>query len=196
MTSTFKLQLMSGIAAVAVMAAGTANATEGYFSNGYGTAAKGMAGAGVAAPQDTQAAVNNPAGIRGLGNRFDGSLSLFSPIRQYNTTTQANVFIADDNEDSKSNVFFVPSLGASWDMGDYSLGLTLSNNGGMTTDYPTSVYTGGTNGRTSIDLRQAFIGATYARDVNAHNTFGITPDRKSTRLNSSHSQQSSMPSSA
>lgn len=174
MTSTFKLQLMSGIAAVAVLAAGTANATDGYFSNGYGTAAKGMAGAGVAAPQDTQAAVNNPAGIRGLGNRFDGSLSLFSPIRKYNATSN-QTFIADFEHKSSSNRFFVPSLGASWDMGDYSLGLTMSANGGMNTDYATTVFSNGTNGRTGIDLMQAFIGATYARDLSATNTFGITP---------------------
>lgn len=176
MTSNFKLTLLSGVAAAAVtvMAVGTANATDGYFSNGYGTAAKGMAGSGVAAPQDTQAAVNNPAGVRALGNRFDASLSLFSPIRKYNATSN-QTFIADYQHKSSSNLFYVPSAGASWDMGDYSLGLTMSANGGMNTDYSTTVFSGGTNGRTGINLEQAFIGGTYARDVNEANTFGITP---------------------
>ncbi len=152
----------------------TASATDGYFSNGYGTASKGMAGAGVAAPQDTQAAINNPAGIRGLGDRFDGGVSLFSPIREYNATSN-KVFIADYTQGSESDLFFIPSLGASWDMGDYSLGLTLSANGGMNTDYDTTVFTGGTSGKTGIDLMQAFIGATYARDLGDKHTFGITP---------------------
>jgi len=155
-----------------------AQATEGYFQNGYGAAAKGMAGAGVAAPQDTQAAVNNPAGIRGLGNRVDGALSFFSPIRQYDAKAAA-VFIntATGVKDAKShsNLFLVPSLGASWDMGDYSLALTLSANGGMNTDYATKVFTGGTDERTGVDLSQAFIGATYAVDLNDSNTIGITP---------------------
>lgn len=176
MTSNFKLTLLSGVAAatVTIMAAGTANATDGYFSNGYGTAAKGMAGAGVANPQDTQAAVNNPAGIRGLGDRFDGAVSLFSPIRKYNATSN-QTFIADYEHESSKNYFLVPSVGASWDMGAYSLGLTMSANGGMNTDYATTVFSGGTNGRTGINLEQAFIGGTYARDLSATNTFGITP---------------------
>ncbi|MDA1090084.1 MAG: outer membrane protein transport protein [Proteobacteria bacterium] len=162
--------LVSGAAILAQ----PAYATEGYFQHGYGTAAKGMAGAGVAAPQDTQAAVNNPAGMRGLGNRVDGALSLFSPIRQYDAK-RAEVFIADKDHESESNIFLVPSLGASWDMGSYSLGLTLSANGGMNTDYDSKVFAGGTDPRTGVDLTQAFIGATYAVELNKSNTIGITP---------------------
>ncbi|MBC8338198.1 MAG: outer membrane protein transport protein [Rhodospirillales bacterium] len=133
----------------AVLAGGTAilaqpaQATEGYFQHGYGTAAKGMAGAGVAAPQDTQAAINNPAGIRGLGDRFDGALSFFSPIRKYDAKVP-EVFIADEQHESRRNLFLVPSLGASWDMGNYSLGLALTANGGMNTDYDSTVFANGT----------------------------------------------------
>jgi long-chain fatty acid transport protein len=166
------------LSATALMASSfafqSAEATNGYFSNGYGTAAKGMSGASVAAPQDTQAAVNNPAGMRALGDRVDGGLALFSPIREFNATSN-QTFIADFEEKSKSNIFFIPSLGASWDMGDYSLGLTMSANGGMNTDYATTVFAGGTSGKTGIDLMQAFIGATYARDIGDTHTFGITP---------------------
>ncbi|NQV82827.1 MAG: outer membrane protein transport protein, partial [Rhodospirillales bacterium] len=178
--SVKKLQtavLTAVIAGGAAILAQPTQATEGYFQHGYGTAAKGMAGAGVAAPQDTQAAINNPAGIRGLGNRIDGSLSLFSPIRKYDAK-RAEVFIntATGVKDAKShsNLFLIPSLGASWDMGDYSLGLTLSANGGMNTDYATKVFTGGTDERTGVDLSQAFIGATYAVHLNNSNTIGIT----------------------
>jgi len=176
MKSNFKLALLSSIAVAAVMSAGAANATNGYFSNAYGTAAKGMAGASVALPQGTQAAMNNPAGMKKIGNLVDGSVSVFSPLRKYSTTGAAATNFMNDNEQkSGNNVFYVPSFGANWDMGDYSLGVTMSANGGMNTDYAGNVFTGGTSGRTGIDLAQAFLGFTYARQLDDKNTIGITP---------------------
>jgi len=176
MTNNFKLTLMSGVTAAAVTMAfaGTANATNGYFSNGFGTAAKGMAGASIALPQDTQAAMNNPAGMKKLGNRIDGSVALFSPLRSYYTANGGG-FIADTQQKSASKYFLIPAFGMNYDMGDYSLGVTMSANGGMNTNYATNVFNGGTNGRTGIDLAQAFLGFTYARDLDAKNTIGITP---------------------
>lgn len=180
MTSTFKTTLMSSvaIAAAVMMTAGSANATNGYFSNGYGTASKAMAGAGVALSLDTQAGTNNPAGMRALGDRIDVGVAVFSPIRSYTTTADYGTnggFIADSHETSKSNIFYVPSFGVNWDMGTYSLGVTMSANGGMNTDYATTVFTGGSNGRTGIDLAQAMLGFTYSRDIGDNNTIGITP---------------------
>lgn len=174
MKTTFTRVGLAATAAAAVFATTNAHATNGYFSHGYGTAAKGMAGAGVAAPQDTQAAVNNPAGMRNLGNRFDASVAYFTPERRYDAST-AEVFIADTNEKSQNVNFFIPSIGASWDMGTYSLGLTMSANGGMNTDYQTNVFSGGTRDRTGIDLMQGFVGLTYARELDDRNTIGITP---------------------
>jgi len=176
MKSNFKLALLSSIAVAAVMSAGAANATNGYFSNAYGTAAKGMAGASVALPQGTQAAMNNPAGMKMIGNKVDGAISVFSPLRKYSTSGAAGTNFMNDNEQkSGNNVFYVPSFGANWDMGDYSLGVTMSANGGMNTDYAGNVFTGGTSGRTGIDLAQAFLGFTYARQLDDMNTIGITP---------------------
>lgn len=180
MTSTFKTTLMSSvaIAAAVMMTAGSANATNGYFSNGYGTASKGMAGAGVAMSLDTQAGTNNPAGMRALGDRVDVGVAVFNPIRSYTTTADYGInggFIGDSHETSKSNIFMVPSFGANWDMGTYSLGVTLSANGGMNTDYATTVFQGGSNGRTGIDLAQAMLGFTYSRNIGDNNTIGITP---------------------
>ena len=40
------------LAAIAVLLAPAAEATNGYFTHGYGTSNKGLAGAGVAFPQD------------------------------------------------------------------------------------------------------------------------------------------------
>jgi len=175
---------MSGVAATAIMSAGVANATNGYFSNGYGTAAKGMAGVSVAMPQDTQAGTNNPAGMKALGNRFDAGVALFSPLRDYNAGA-AGGFIADADHESSQDYFLIPSFGANWDMGDYSLGVTASANGGMNTNYATNVFNGGTNGRTGIDLAQLLLGFTYARELNDKHTIGITPTLAAQRFKAS-----------
>jgi len=181
MTRHFKLTLMSGVAVAAVMAAGTANATNGYFSNGYGTASKGMSGAGAAMSLDTQATMLNPAGMYALGNRLDVGIALFSPRRsvtiERGTGTGAGFFDANAGGKTKSDSewFAIPSFGVNFDYGDYSLGLTVSANGGMNTDYKKTIFNGGTSGKTGIDLAQMFVGATYARKVNDSNTFGITP---------------------
>jgi len=154
----------------------SAFATDGYFSSGYGTASKGMAGAGTALSLDTQSAMKNPAAMLDVGTRFDAALSFFSPDRSYSTTGAAATNFMNVNADrSGSKLFLVPSMGANWDRGDYSLGVTLSANGGMNTDYNTNVFTGGTRGRTGIDLAQVFLGFTYAQRLNENHTLGITP---------------------
>ena len=58
-------------------------ATNGYFSHGYGTHYKGIAGAGVALPLDTMAAATNPAAMAFLGPRWDLGLAIFNPNRSY-----------------------------------------------------------------------------------------------------------------
>ncbi|MES9848664.1 MAG: hydrocarbon degradation protein, partial [Candidatus Thiodiazotropha sp.] len=57
----------------------TAHATNGYSPTGFGTTNKGMAGTGVAFPQDTLAAATNPAGMVLLGHRTDLGMAFFSP---------------------------------------------------------------------------------------------------------------------
>lgn len=179
MTSTFKFKLMTGVAAAAVtvMAAGTASATDGYFSNGYGNAAKGMAGAGSVLALDTQAAMNNPAAMQALGNRVDVGLSVFSPRRDANVESTTGFFAGTTGGKykSKSEYFYIPSVGVNVDKGEYSLGFTVSANGGMNTDYKDTVFAGGSSGATGVDLAQVFLGATYSRKVNKDHSFGITP---------------------
>lgn len=48
-----------------------AQATDGYFSHGYGIKAKGMGGAQTAVAQDAMIAATNPAGMAFVGDRFD-----------------------------------------------------------------------------------------------------------------------------
>jgi len=173
-TSKFKAAALA--VAICVLTTGTAFATDGYFSTGYGTANKGMGGAGVALSQDTQSAMKNPAAMKNIGTRLDAAISFFSPDRSYETNGAAGTNFMNVNSDrSGSKLFLVPSMGVNWDRGDYSIGITLSANGGMNTDYNTNVFTGGTSGKTGIDLAQAFLGLTYARRLNENHTIGITP---------------------
>ena len=66
------------VAAALVLAAfaAPAFATNGYFSAGYGTHYKGMAGAGAALHLNSLAPATNPAAMAFLGPRWDASLSL------------------------------------------------------------------------------------------------------------------------
>lgn len=63
-----KLSLLLALAGA--MAPG-AQATNGYLAPGIGLKAKGMAGAGLALPEDALAAALNPAGLLEVGDRLD-----------------------------------------------------------------------------------------------------------------------------
>jgi len=68
---------------LALCFSGVAQATNGYFANGYSIESKAMAGAGVALPQGSLDASTNPASMAFVGNRVDIGLSLFNPNREY-----------------------------------------------------------------------------------------------------------------
>ncbi|MDH5411044.1 MAG: hydrocarbon degradation protein, partial [Alphaproteobacteria bacterium] len=51
------------VAGLAVLASSPVQATEGYFSNGYGAVNKSMAGAGVATGFDAMSQATNPAAL-------------------------------------------------------------------------------------------------------------------------------------
>ena len=77
---------IAALAAALVLAlAAPALATNGYFSLGYGTPYKGMAGAGQALHLNTLASATNPATIAFVKG-YDISLALFNPNREYTVT--------------------------------------------------------------------------------------------------------------
>jgi long-chain fatty acid transport protein len=51
-------------------------ATNGYLAHGYGIKSRGMAGAGVALPQEALIAAINPAGIVFVGDRLEINAAL------------------------------------------------------------------------------------------------------------------------
>jgi long-chain fatty acid transport protein len=174
---------------VALTAASSAWATNGYFAHGYGTKSKGMAGAGVALSQDSMAAATNPAGMAFVGDRMDLGISLFSPRREYsvsgNPSGGAGTFPLEPGTVESDNEYFpIPHFG--WNKmldADSSIGVSVYGNGGMNTAYPSHANPvrgcGPTGtfcaGKTGVDLVQVFIAPTYARKFNADSAWGITP---------------------
>jgi hypothetical protein len=58
----------------------SAGATNGYFSHGYGTLYKGLAGAGSALHLSTLAPATNPASMVWVGHRYDVGVAVFNPL--------------------------------------------------------------------------------------------------------------------
>jgi long-chain fatty acid transport protein len=130
-----KLKHIAALAALTAPLA--AQATDGYFSHGYGMKAKGMGGASVAvAGQDAFGGANNPAIMAFAGNRVDAGIDLFSPRREA-SRSGGSLFGLDGTATSDSNYFGVPEVAFNYMVRpNLSLGVTVYGNGGMNTDYP------------------------------------------------------------
>src|SRR3569623_744728 len=124
-TRVFAFMALAGLA-------GSAFATDGYFSHGYGMKAKGMGGAATAMSDDAFGGANNPASMAFVGNRLDMSVDLFSPRREASRTGGAII----GSVESDSKYFLIPELGYN-DMVNYDLALggTGYGNGGMNSNY-------------------------------------------------------------
>jgi long-chain fatty acid transport protein len=167
---------------VVVLMSTSAFATNGYFAHGYGVNDQGMAGAGVALPQDSLDAAVNPANMVFLGKRYDLGIAFFNPNRQYTVSGSPSgppfFGLTPGTVKSDSKWFVIPSFGANWMIdADSSIGLSIYGNGGMNTDYPTVTFAGapGASSPTGVDLMQLFIAPTYARKLAPQHAIGITP---------------------
>ncbi len=186
-------RIVVSLFAAGVMASPLAHATNGYFAHGYGMKSKGMAGVGVALPQDSMAAATNPAGMVMVGDRIDVGLDFFKPVRSAttagsNTTPFAMVPLAGANTTAEysangDSLFFIPEFGYNKMINaTSSLGVTVYGNGGMNTNYSDinsrTAPGGGTGvfgqGKAGVDLSQLFIAPTYAMKLNENNSFGVS----------------------
>lgn len=157
------------------------HATNGYFAHGYGTIAKGMAGAGAALSQDAVSAATNSAGMAFVGNRTDLGLEVFSPRREFSVSgggaPQPGAFyLLEGERQSGSEYFPIPHFGYNLVLDErQTLGVAVFANGGMNTDWP------GTNGgpffagEAGVDLAQLFILPTWTRRVGLAHAVGISP---------------------
>ncbi len=146
----------------AILPSQMALATNGYFSHGYGTKAKGIGGAGVAFPQDSLASATNPAGMVQVGDRLDAGGAYFAPNREYETT---NGFVATPSQESGSKSFLIPHFGYNMRLDpDSSVGVAVYGNGGMNTDYADPVFGSGEAG---VNFEQLFVNVSYAMNLDS-----------------------------
>jgi len=173
---------LHGAACALALVATPALATNGYFSHGYGTKNKALAGAGVALPQDALTVASNPAGLARVGSRLDVGAAVFAPHRSYQAAASGmGDFVNSDGSgvDSGRNLFLVPHFGYSRQLGDgNSIGLAVYGNGGMNSFYAAADTPGGAGtfgaGTAGVDLSQLFIAPTYARAINDKVSVGIS----------------------
>ncbi|SEL99748.1 Outer membrane protein transport protein (OMPP1/FadL/TodX) [Roseovarius tolerans] len=169
-----------GIATCALLGASLlaapAQATNGYFANGYGGQSKGMAGAGVAVPTGVLGMAQNPATGVKVGNSAGFCLTTFAPNRD--VRIQPGGPLTPGTYSSHNDVFVIPCGGANWALDDRSsLGLFVFANGGMNTEFDTNFFAGLGAGSSpvGVNLEQAFITVNYARQVSDRLTLGISP---------------------
>jgi long-chain fatty acid transport protein len=120
-----------------LLLAGTAaQATDGYFANGYGMTSIGMGGAAVAVALEPFGGAVNPGAMSFLDSQWQVGLSWFSPDRSASRTGSGPAGI-DGSATSGSTNFFIPEFGVNWRYSpELAFGLTVYGNGGMNTDYP------------------------------------------------------------
>lgn len=172
LTRIFAFMALAGLA-------GSAYATNGYFSHGYGMKAKGMGGAATTNTEDAFFGANNPAAAAFAGNRADLGADLFSPIREASNTGAFGPGTVTSESDSE--YFLIPEFGYNRMLNnDLSLGVTVYGNGGMNSDYPPLPGFGGANllggsGNLGVDLMQLIVAPTVAFKVNPNHSVGVSP---------------------
>jgi long-chain fatty acid transport protein len=178
-TRVFAFMALAGMA-------GSAFATNGYFSHGYGMKAKGMGGAATASYDDAFGGANNPASMAFAGDRFDLGVDLFNPNR---SASRTGLGPYDMSVDSDSEYFLIPELGFTKQMSStLAMGVTVYGNGGMNTDYPGGQIAAGMCGPGSpasnmlcgqgdlgVDLIQLIVAPTVAFKVAPNHSIGVSP---------------------
>lgn len=151
---------MALLAALLLAAPGLTFATNGYFTHGFGTRSKGMAGAAAALPQDALASATNPAGLARVDERYDVGAAVFNPNRKYASAGNTGL-IVNAAQGSGSDPFYIPHFGIKWNAApEHAVGVALYGNGAINTDYALPVYMNGV-GSTGVNLSQLFLNIGY-----------------------------------
>ena len=166
------------LGALLALAVSQAQATVGYFQLGYGIKAKGMAGVGIAFPQDALAPATNPAGVAKLGNSIQVGLERFYAERGseiVGNTYPLNGGLNGDRDASDPPAFWVPEAGATWAATEtVSLGFALFGNGGQTryAQSPLKALEGSSE-PAGMNFRQGIAAPTLAWRVNERHAVGL-----------------------
>ncbi len=164
----------------ALLSAGSAYATNGYFPHGYGMKAQGMGGTSTALAQDSYGGANNPASMVWAGARLDVGASWFSPVRD-SERSGSMVPTLNGKVNSDKEGFLVPEFGYNRMLGnDLSVGVSVYGNGGMNTTYPQGSFNCGGgpanmlcgSGTLGVDLIQLIVAPTVAYKVSPQHSIG------------------------
>ena len=156
-----------------------ASATDGYFSLGYGSRHKGVAGAGISLHHFSLIG-GNPAGNVGLETGYMISAGLFNPLRDFsisgNPSGSLNSFgLNPGSVESDSKLFIVPAAGANWKLAEHhAIGVSIYGNGGMNTDYPTAAFHDQSSATTGVNLSQLFTEITYSSRFAEKHSVGVS----------------------
>ena len=176
---------------------GTAQATNGYFTSGVGTKSDALAGAGSADPSEIMIIATNPAGLAFVHDHLEVGLSLFSPIRSYQTSPSlANgnggaFTIGPNHITSSNNLFPIPYIAYRHRIdAQNDLGIAFYGRGGMNTKWVGGTATfapGGPgtppmqlpgtfgSGTAGVDLMQGFLNLTFVHTMDdRHLAIGIS----------------------
>jgi long-chain fatty acid transport protein len=150
----------------------TALATNGYFSSAYSVKTEGVAGVGIAFPQDSLTIATNPAGLVSISDTFDAGLDVFLPQREA-TLVQGGQSQSFDGSDKNS--FYIPSVGYARHLSpNVAVGVALFGNGGLNTDYASNPFARfGATGSAGVDLEQLFLSPAISWTINPKNEVGI-----------------------
>lgn len=155
---------LTGLVA-SLLIVGTAQATNGYFTNGVGTKNSAMAGAGSADPAEIMIIATNPAGLAFVHDKLEVGLSLFSPIRSYSSSPSlangnGGAFTIGPNHITSSNNFFpLPYIAYRRQIdAQNALGIAFYGRGGMETKWQggTASFAPGGPGTTVMTLPGTF----------------------------------------
>ena len=124
--------------AVLLVFAREANATNGYFLEGYGTNSKAQAGVGIALPLDSLTVATNPAGLTAIADGVTFGVEVFRPRREATLDQGGQTEEFDGNG---TRTFYLPDIGFSRHIGDrIAWGVALYGNGGLDTNYGSNPY--------------------------------------------------------
>ena len=184
---------MLGLALAGLAATAPAQATDGYFSHGYGMKSLGMGGAGVAIAQEPYGGALNPGAMTFLdGNMWEVGLTWFNPQRSA-SRTGSGPYGLDGSSTSGSENFFIPEFAVNWKYSPtIAFGVSVYGNGGMNTDYgggevsaqsacagfnpqpgPYNLLCG--NGKLGVDLMQLMIAPYVSWQFTPGHSVGIAP---------------------
>lgn len=171
--STVRAATAASAAALSLVFAAPAHATDGYYAHGYGAQSKALGGAGLAYPKDSLALATNPAAATALGDRWDVGVDIFAPERRaaYRGTASDRSFDGDGK-----GVALIPEAGWVRQVGErLAIGIVAYGNGGMITEYQDNPFARfGATGSAGVELQQLFISPTVAYEIADGHSVGVS----------------------